>query len=72
MVNKVNCLDSPYSHKKFSKTKQLSESVDDICKNIWSKKKRIVGSAEDTDKSDGSPALRSVHCNFLSSLSALL
>ncbi len=40
----------PYAHKKFSKSKQLAESIDDICNNIWNKKKQRPESHQTGDK----------------------
>jgi hypothetical protein len=40
----------PYAHKKFSKSKQLAESIDDICNNIWNKKKQRPENDQTGDK----------------------
>jgi hypothetical protein len=40
----------PYAHKKFSKSKQLAESIDDICNNIWNKKKQRPENHQTGDK----------------------
>jgi hypothetical protein len=40
----------PYAHKKFSKSKQLAESIDDICNNIWNKKKQRPENVQTGDK----------------------
>jgi hypothetical protein len=40
----------PYAHKKFSKSKQLAESIDDICNNIWNKKKQRPENLQTGDK----------------------